>query len=83
MNLIQSLDVQKRGTVRKLANGIKCSKGLIRAHTSAIKPNLIALNKLLILMFSLEQLESDCILNMMNFKTKHKTIYIDENGSTS
>ncbi|XP_057791075.1 uncharacterized protein LOC131008200 [Salvia miltiorrhiza] len=53
---IQSLELCRRGTIRKLAFGIKCSKstvgrwvnlGLIKAHVSAIKPDQTAPNKLL------------------------------------
>ncbi|XP_057811551.1 uncharacterized protein LOC131025782 [Salvia miltiorrhiza] len=83
---IQSLELCRRGTIRKLAFGIKCSKstvgrwvnlGLIRAHTSAIKPDLTVSNKLLRLRFSLEALEYDRIANILRFKTMHNTVHID------
>ncbi|XP_057793005.1 uncharacterized protein LOC131009608 [Salvia miltiorrhiza] len=68
LKLISSLELHKRGTIRRLATGINCSKstvgrwiskGLIRAHSSVIRPDLTAPNKLLRLRFSLEQIEYD------------------------
>ncbi|XP_057809424.1 uncharacterized protein LOC131023803 [Salvia miltiorrhiza] len=56
LQLISTLELSKRSTIRRLASGISCSKstvgqwiskGLIRAHTSAIKPDLTTPNKLL------------------------------------
>lgn len=87
LEMIQSLELPKRATIRKLATGIACSKstvwrwkndGLIRAHTSAIKPSLTAPNMLLRLRFSLEALEFNRILNLFKFKTMENTIHIDE-----
>ncbi|XP_057783333.1 uncharacterized protein LOC131001095 [Salvia miltiorrhiza] len=76
LNLVASLELSKRSTIRRLACGIKCSKstvgrwiklGLIRPHSSAIKPDLTAPNKLLRLRFSLEALEYDRILRSLTF----------------
>ncbi|XP_057790781.1 uncharacterized protein LOC131007886 [Salvia miltiorrhiza] len=87
IELIQSLDLQKRSTIRRLAVGINQSKstvwrwvnkGLIRAHSSAIKPDLTAPNKLLRLRFSLEALEFDHIMSAVKFKTMDNTIHVDE-----
>ena len=47
-------------------------------HTSAIKPNLTAANKLLRLRFTVESLELDRILNKIRFRNMHNTIHIDE-----
>ncbi|XP_057803150.1 uncharacterized protein LOC131018445 [Salvia miltiorrhiza] len=87
LQLIASLDLSKRSTIRKLACGVKCSKstvgrwaktGLIRAHSNAIKPDLTAPNKLLRLRFSLEALEYDRIMRSLTFKSMHNTVHIDE-----
>ncbi|XP_057782201.1 uncharacterized protein LOC131000348 [Salvia miltiorrhiza] len=87
LELISSLELSKRSTIRRLAVGINCSKstvgrwvnkGLIRAHTSAIKPDLTAPNKLLRLRFSLEAIEYDRILKILQFKSMHNTVHIDE-----
>ncbi|XP_057763964.1 uncharacterized protein LOC130985140 [Salvia miltiorrhiza] len=87
LNLIASLELSKRSTIRRLACGIKCSKstvgrwiklGLIRPHSSAIKPDLTTPNKLLRLRFSLEALEYDRILRSLTFKSMQNTIHIDE-----
>ncbi|XP_057811554.1 uncharacterized protein LOC131025785 [Salvia miltiorrhiza] len=87
LQLISTLELSKRSTIRRLASGISCSKstvgrwiskGLIRAHTSAIKPDLTAPNKLLRLRFSLEAIEYDRILKVLQFKSMHNTVHIDE-----
>ncbi|XP_057809009.1 uncharacterized protein LOC131023483 [Salvia miltiorrhiza] len=83
----QAQELHKRGTIRRLATGINCSKstvgrwiskGLIRAHSSAIRPDLTAPNKLLRLRFSLEQIEYDRICNVLKFKNMHNVVHIDE-----
>ncbi|XP_057809045.1 uncharacterized protein LOC131023517 [Salvia miltiorrhiza] len=87
IELIQSLELHKRSTIRRLAVGINRSKstvwrwvnqGLIRAHTSAIKPNLTAPNKLLRLQFSLEALVFDRIMLALKFKAMNNTVHVDE-----
>ncbi|XP_057808852.1 uncharacterized protein LOC131023326 [Salvia miltiorrhiza] len=87
LGLIASIDLTKRSTIRRLACGIGCSKttvgrwiqsGLIRAYTNAIKPDLMAPNKLLRLRFSLEALEWDRIVRSSSFKSTHNTVHIDE-----
>ncbi|XP_057810274.1 uncharacterized protein LOC131024753 [Salvia miltiorrhiza] len=87
IELIQSLELHKRSTIRRFAVGINQSKstvwrwvnkGLIRAHSSAIKPDLTAPNKLLRLHFSLEALEFDRIMLALKFKAMDNTIHIDE-----
>ncbi|XP_057774928.1 uncharacterized protein LOC130993909 [Salvia miltiorrhiza] len=87
LQLISTLELSKRSTIRRLASGISCSKstvgrwiskGLIMAHTSAIKPDLTAPNKLLRLRFSLEAIEYDRILKVLQFKSMHNTVHIDE-----
>ncbi|XP_057811446.1 uncharacterized protein LOC131025668 [Salvia miltiorrhiza] len=87
LHLIASLELSKRSTIRRLACGIKCSKstvgrwiksGLIKPHSSAIKPDLTAPNKLLRLRSSLEALEYDRILRSLTFKSMHNTVHIDE-----
>ncbi|XP_057795180.1 uncharacterized protein LOC131011387 [Salvia miltiorrhiza] len=87
LELISSMELNKRATIRRLARGINCSKstvgrwvskGLIRAHTSAIKPDLTAPNKLLRLKFSLEAIEYDRILKVLQYKSMHNTVHIDE-----
>ncbi|XP_057779510.1 uncharacterized protein LOC130998094 [Salvia miltiorrhiza] len=87
IELIQSLELHKRSTIRRLAVGINRSKntvwlwvnqGLIRAYTSAIKPDLTTSNKLLRLQFSLETLEFDRIMMALKFKAMNNTVHIDE-----
>ncbi|XP_057779915.1 uncharacterized protein LOC130998516 [Salvia miltiorrhiza] len=87
IELIQSLELHKRSTIRRLAVGINQSKstvwrwvnkGLIRAHSNAIKPDLTAPNKLMRLRFSLEALEFDRIMLALKFKAMDNTIHIDE-----
>ncbi|XP_057779460.1 uncharacterized protein LOC130998042 [Salvia miltiorrhiza] len=84
---IQALELCRRGTIRRLARGIQISKsivgrwvhlGLIRAHTSALKPDLTAPNKLLRLRFSLQAIEYDRIANVLKFKTMHNVVHVDE-----
>ncbi|KAH6785499.1 hypothetical protein C2S51_037954 [Perilla frutescens var. frutescens] len=81
------LPLKKRSSVRTLAKGINCKKftvgrwirqGLIRAHTSAIRPDLTASNKLLRLRFSLEALELDRNANILTFKSMYNTVHIVE-----
>ncbi|KAH6816966.1 hypothetical protein C2S51_000569 [Perilla frutescens var. frutescens] len=83
---ISSLPLKKRSNIRTLAHGINCKKstvgrwirqGLIKAHTSAIRSDLTASNKLLRLRFSLEALEIDRILNILKFRSMHNTVHID------
>ncbi|XP_057809063.1 uncharacterized protein LOC131023535 [Salvia miltiorrhiza] len=87
LELISSLELHKRGTIRRLATGINCSKstmgrwisrGLIRAHSSAIRPDLTGPNKLLRLKFSLEHIEYDRICMALKFKSMHNVVHIDE-----
>ena len=88
LQLITSIPMHKRCTIRSLAQSINCSKstvgrwvlkGLIRAHTSAIKPDLTAPNKLLRLEFSLQAVQvSNGMMNSIIFKGMHNTIHIDE-----
>ncbi|XP_057791334.1 uncharacterized protein LOC131008478 [Salvia miltiorrhiza] len=87
LTVLSNLEYTKRGTIRKLAVGLETSKstigrwvktGKIRAHTSALKPDLTATNKLLRLRFSLESLELDRILNKIKFRDMHNTVHIDE-----
>ncbi|KAG6411541.1 hypothetical protein SASPL_129624 [Salvia splendens] len=75
--LLSSLHYTKRGSIRSLAVGLQCSKttvgrwvdaGLIRAHTSAIRPDLTAPNKLLRLRFTLDALELDRVCNQIKFR---------------
>ncbi|KAH6834306.1 hypothetical protein C2S53_004669 [Perilla frutescens var. hirtella] len=84
---ISKLPLKKRSIIRTLAHGINYKKstvgrwirqGLIKAHTSAIMPDLRASNKLLRLRFSLETLELDRILNILKFRSMHKMVHIDE-----
>ncbi|KAH6837634.1 hypothetical protein C2S53_014182 [Perilla frutescens var. hirtella] len=84
---ISILPLKKRGNIRTLAHGINCKKstvgrwirqGLIKAHTSVIRPDLTASNKLLRLRFSLKALELDMILNILKFRSMHNTVHIDE-----
>ncbi|XP_057787677.1 uncharacterized protein LOC131004935 [Salvia miltiorrhiza] len=87
LELISSLELHKRGTIRRLATGINCSKstvgrwiskGLIRPHSSAIRLDLAAPNKLLRLRFSLEQIVYDRICNVLKFKNMHNVVHADE-----
>ncbi|XP_057790301.1 uncharacterized protein LOC131007157 [Salvia miltiorrhiza] len=87
LELILNLDLLQRSTIRKLAFRISCSKstmwrwvnkGLIKAHTSAIKSDLTAPNKLLRFTFILEALEFDRIINTLKFKSMNNTMHIDE-----
>ncbi|XP_057798572.1 uncharacterized protein LOC131014581 [Salvia miltiorrhiza] len=87
LELIASIELTKRSTIRRLAKGINCSKstvgrwvdqGLIKAHTNAIKPDLTAANKLLRMRFCLEAMEYDRQQDVLRFKTMHNTIHIDE-----
>ncbi|KAH6783068.1 hypothetical protein C2S52_008027 [Perilla frutescens var. hirtella] len=84
---VSSLPLKKRSSIRTLAKGINCKKstvgrwirqGLIRAHTSAIRPDLTASNKLLRLRFTLEALELDRNANILTFKSMYNTVHIDE-----
>ena len=63
--LLSTVHYTKRGTIRSLAVGLQCSMttvgrwvnvGLIRAHTSAIRPDLTVLNNLQRLRFTLDAL---------------------------
>ncbi|KAH6817317.1 hypothetical protein C2S51_000920 [Perilla frutescens var. frutescens] len=81
------LPLKKRSSIRTLAKGINCKKstvgrwirqGLIRAHTSGIRPDLTASNKLLRLRFTLEALELDRNANILMFKSMYNTVHIDE-----
>ena len=87
LTLLKSLHYTKRGSIRTLAVGLSCTKstvgrwvksGLIRSHTSAIRPDLTGPNKLLRMRFTLEALELDRILKTIKFKDMHNTIHIDE-----
>lgn len=87
LELIQSIPLHKRATIRKLGIGLNCSKstvwrwvkaGLIKAHTSAIRPHLSADHKLLRLKFSIEAIEFDRLQNMLKFKSMHNTVHLDE-----
>lgn len=87
IDLIKSLSTQKRASIRRLAVSIGCKKttvarwitqGLIKAHTSALKPDLTAPNKLLRIRFSLEAIEFDRILNILKFRSMYNTVHIDE-----
>ncbi|XP_042051481.1 uncharacterized protein LOC121796763 [Salvia splendens] len=87
VDLLKSLHFSKRCNLLSVAVGLGCSKttvwrwvkdGLIIPHTSAIKPNLTAANKLLRLRFTVESLEFDRILNKIRFMNMHNTIHIDE-----
>ncbi|XP_057775076.1 uncharacterized protein LOC130994057 [Salvia miltiorrhiza] len=87
LELIASIELSKRSTIRRLASGINCSKstvgrwidqGLIKAHTSAIKPDLTAPNKLLRLRFCLDNIEYDRLQDKLKFKSMYNTIHIDE-----
>ncbi|KAH6769470.1 hypothetical protein C2S51_014806 [Perilla frutescens var. frutescens] len=82
-----NLPLKKRDNIRTLAHGINCKKStvgrwirqwLIKAHTSAIRHDLTASNKLLRLRFSLEALELDRILNILMFRSMHNTMHIDK-----
>ncbi|KAG6433788.1 hypothetical protein SASPL_105405 [Salvia splendens] len=74
ITLLKSLHYTKRCNIRALAIGLGCSKstfgrwvkaGLIRSHTSAIRPDLTAPNKLLRLRFTLDALELDRVLKII------------------
>ncbi|XP_057786111.1 uncharacterized protein LOC131003599 [Salvia miltiorrhiza] len=87
LTLLVNMECTKRGSIRRLAQGLGASKstvgrwvkiGKISAHTSVIKPDLTATNKLLRLRFSLQSLELDRILNVIKFKDMHNTVHIDE-----
>ncbi|KAH6772373.1 hypothetical protein C2S51_010777 [Perilla frutescens var. frutescens] len=82
--LVSRLPLKKRSSIRTLAKGIDCKKstvgrwikqGLIRAHTSAIRPDLTVSNKLLRLRFTLEALELDMNANMLTFKSMYNTVH--------
>ncbi|XP_042067880.1 uncharacterized protein LOC121811115 [Salvia splendens] len=86
-NLYKMVQCCKETTTKRNISSIGCSKttvwrwvkdGLIIPHTSAIKPNLIAANKLLRLRFTVESLELDRILNKIRFRNMHNTTHIDE-----
>lgn len=87
LELIKSLDLHRRTTQRSLAFGVKCSQstvgkwvkgGLIRTHTSPLRPDLTDANKMLRVQFSLEALELDTLMNTLKFKSMHNTVHIDE-----
>lgn len=87
LELIASLEMGQRSSIRRLANGVNCSKSevgrwvqekLIKAHTNAIRPELTAPNKLERLKFSLHALELDAILNTLRFKSMDNIVHIDE-----
>ncbi|KAH6766830.1 hypothetical protein C2S52_017813 [Perilla frutescens var. hirtella] len=87
LDRVSRLPLKKRSSIRTLAKGIDCKKstvgrwikqGLIRAHTSAIRPDLTTSNKLLRLRFTLEALELDRNANMLTFKSMYNTVHIDE-----
>ncbi|KAH6793329.1 hypothetical protein C2S52_003806 [Perilla frutescens var. hirtella] len=87
LDRVSRLPLKQKSSIRTLAKGIDCKKstvgrwikqGLIRAHTSAIRPDLTASNKLLRLRFTLEALELDRNANMLTFKSMYNTVHIDE-----
>ncbi|KAH6787926.1 hypothetical protein C2S52_007478 [Perilla frutescens var. hirtella] len=87
LEIVSSLPLKKISSIRTLAKGINCKKstvgrwirqGLIRTHTSAIRPDLTASNKLLRLRFTLEALELDRNANILTFKSMYNTVHIDE-----
>ena len=87
IELFKSIPLSKRCNLLSVAARLGCSKatvwrwvkaGLIRPHTSAIKPNLTAENKLLRLRFTIESIELDRILNKIRFKNMYNTIHVDE-----
>ncbi|XP_042033532.1 uncharacterized protein LOC121780072 [Salvia splendens] len=87
IELLKTIHFTKRSNLLSLSNALKCSKttvwrwvqaGLIRPHTSAIKPNLTADHMLLRLRFTLQSLELDRILNRIMFRNMDNTIHIDE-----
>ncbi|KAH6793383.1 hypothetical protein C2S52_003860 [Perilla frutescens var. hirtella] len=87
LDRVSKLPLKQRSSIRTLAKGINCKKstvgrwikqGLIRAHTSAIRPDLTASNKLLRLRFTLEALELDRNANMLTFKSMYNIVHIDE-----
>ncbi|XP_057791331.1 uncharacterized protein LOC131008473 [Salvia miltiorrhiza] len=78
LELIASLDLTKRSTIRRIASGINCNKstvgrwidqGLIKAHTSALKPDLTTQNKLLRLRFCLDAIEIGRLSHNLRFKS--------------
>ncbi|XP_041999883.1 uncharacterized protein LOC121749378 [Salvia splendens] len=87
VEVLKSMHFSKRCNLLSVAAGLSCSKatvwrwvkaGLIRPHTSAIKPSLTAANKLLRLRFTVESLQLDRILNKIKFRNMYNTIHIDE-----
>ncbi|KAH6759862.1 hypothetical protein C2S51_016811 [Perilla frutescens var. frutescens] len=87
LDRVSRLPLKQRSSIRTLAKAIDCKKstvgrwikqGLIRTHTSAIRPDLTASNKLLMLRFTLEALELDMNANMLTFKSMYNTVHIDE-----
>ena len=87
LDAIERLPLQKRSSIRTLAEGINCSKSTvgrwindkhIKAHTNAIKPELSEVNKDSRLCFSLQALDVHMEKETANFKSMHNVVHIDE-----
>lgn len=87
LNILSSIEYCKRGNIRSLAVGLGVHRstvarwakiGILRAHTSALRPDLTQANKFLRMRFSLEALELDVVLKRIIFKDMHNTVHIDE-----
>lgn len=85
---VMATSIFHESTIRRLAKIINVSKsivgkwvllGLIKAHSNAIKPRLIAPNKSLRLKINLSNLQFDRLHGVVKFKSMHNIIHIDEN----
>ncbi|XP_047942997.1 uncharacterized protein LOC125189809 [Salvia hispanica] len=86
-NKVRQLSMLERSTIRKMARKLEISKstlgrmkkeGLIRPHTSAVKPILTDLNKLARLRWSLSQIQPIRIDGKLKYNTMHNVVHIDE-----
>ena len=87
LQLVKSLPIGKRRTIRRLAISINIKKttvwnwikaGILESHTSAIKPDLTQDNKYLRLHFCLSKLYFNNLLKCIMFKEMNTDVHIDE-----
>lgn len=85
--LISSLPLSSRSSFRRMELELDVSRatlsrwykaGMLRAHTSSMKPSLTEQNKFTRIRFSLEALELDRVMNRLRFSSMHNIIHIDE-----
>lgn len=84
---IREIPLHKRSSLRSLAEALECTtgqlmrlikKGVLRRHSSALKPHMTDDNMKARLRFCLSMLEESSIPFEPKFKSMHNVIHIDE-----